>query len=112
MEKGENSPKKSPINGQPVPTNLSGRPKGVPNKATTRFKTALNLLFEENADKMMGWLEEVNDPKDRFDILSKFVEILYPKLARQEQQTLDKDGKPTDPPKVVVEIVTKALTDT
>lgn len=83
MSNGEKTEKKpvSPINGQPVP---NGRPKGVPNKATTRFKEALNTLFEESSDKMIGWLEEVDNPKDRFDILSKFVEVLYPKLARQE----------------------------
>jgi hypothetical protein len=115
MENGEtteNEPKKravSPINGQPVP---NGRIKGVPNKATTRFKEALNKLFEDNADQMMSWLAQVDNPKDRFDILSKFVEILYPKLARQEHQNLDSDGKPADPPKVIVEIVRKAITDT
>lgn len=95
-EKTQDLPKQrpvSPINGQPVP---NGRKKGVPNKATTRFKEALNTLFEQSSDKMIGWLEEVDNPKDRFDILAKFVEVLYPKLARQEVQNLDKDGKPAD----------------
>lgn len=84
----------SPLNGQPVPT---GRPKGVPNKATTRFKTALNQLFEQNAEKMGLWLEEIDNPKDRFDVLSKFCNYLYPQLARsevkQENRYVDKDGE-------------------
>jgi len=88
--------KVSPINGQPVPVNPNGRPKGVPNKSTTRFKEALNTLFEESADKMISWLEEVDNPKDRFEILAKFVEVLYPKLARKELQRLDRYGNPAD----------------
>lgn len=62
----------------------SGRPKGTPNKDTSRFKEALNNLFESNADNMIGWLEQMDEPKERFDVLNKFAEYLYPKLARQE----------------------------
>jgi hypothetical protein len=79
----------SPLNGQPVP---EGRPKGVPNKATTKFKEALNKLFEDNADQMMIWLAEVKDPKDRFDILAKFSDYLYPKLARTDINHGGQDG--------------------
>lgn len=103
--KSENSRPVSPLNGQPVPVNPHGRPKGVPNKSTTRFKEALNQLFECNAEKMMAWLDAVDDPKDRFDILAKFVEVLYPKLARTEFQPLDKDGQKADMPKITIELV-------
>lgn len=85
MDNGENTGPKSrpvsPVNGQPVP---AGRPKGVPNKATTQFKEALNVLFETSAPHMVEWLAEIKDPEKRFDILSKFAEYLYPKLARSE----------------------------
>lgn len=68
----------SPINGQPVP---GGRPKGVPNKSTTQFKIALNNLFEMAAPQMIEWLDEIKDPQVRFDVLSKFAQYIYPKLA-------------------------------
>lgn len=83
----------SPINGQPVPM---GRQKGIPNKATTKFKEALNQLLETSAPQMIGWLEQIDQPEKRFDILSKFVEYIHPKLARSEVQPLDKHGDPTD----------------
>jgi hypothetical protein len=84
----------SPVNGQPVP---NGRPRGVPNKATTRFKEALNELFETAAPDMVKWLAEIDNPKERFDVLSKFANYIYPQLARTEKQMLDADGQPTNP---------------
>lgn len=82
-EKTETKPKRpvSPVNGQPVP---NGRPKGVPNKSTTQFKEALNNLLEISAPQMVQWLGEIKDPEKRFDVLAKFAEYIYPKLARQE----------------------------
>ena len=77
--------------------NPNGRPRGVPNKATTQFKEALNEMLENSSDKLIEWLELIDDPKDRFEILSKFAEYVHPKLARTEQQFLDKDGEKTDP---------------
>lgn len=58
-----------------------GRPKGSPNKDNKKFKEALNAMFENNAANMMQWLEQIDDPKDRFDILNKFANYLYPKLS-------------------------------
>lgn len=76
--------------------NPKGRPKGVPNRATTEFKQHLNNLMEYAAPKMITWLEQIEDPEKRFDIISKFAEYIHPKLARMETQSLDKDGAPTD----------------
>jgi hypothetical protein len=90
MDNGENNTKISPINGQPVPSNPNGRPKGVPNKSTTRFKTALNELFETAAPDMVKWLSEIDNPKERFDVLSKFANYIYPQLSRAEHT--GKDG--------------------
>lgn len=76
--------------------NLNGKPKGTLSKDTKRFKEALNGLLEHASDDMIGWLEQIADPKQRFDVLKDFAEYIYPKLARTEMQPLDKDGKPTD----------------
>lgn len=68
---------------------LGGRQKGIPNKDTSRFKEALNELFEKNADNMIGWLEQIDEPKERFDILNKFAEFIFPKLQRTEMTGAD-----------------------
>ena len=97
-ERKEKAPsKRRPGCGGIVLPDSPGRPKGVPNKATTRFKEALNELFETAAPDMVKWLADIDNPKDRFDVLGKFASYLYPQLARTEQQALDKHGKPTDP---------------
>lgn len=77
--------------------NPDGKPKGTLSKDTRRFKEALNGLLEYCADDMVGWLEQIDDPKQRFDVLKDFAEYIYPKLARTENQALNKDGQPTDP---------------
>lgn len=64
--------------------NPNGRGKGVPTKKTARFKDALNELLESQADEMVKWLAEIEDPKDRFNVLKDFAEYIHPKLARSE----------------------------
>jgi len=86
--------------------NPAGKPVGTVSKDTRRFKEALNNMLEYAADDMVSWLEQIEEPKQRIDILKDFAEYIYPKLARTESQTLDKDGKPTDPiSKIVIEHV-------
>ena len=76
--------------GKPGP----GRPKGVPNKATTDFKMTVTRLLEGNADNVAVWLKTVAegdpkaeiepDPYKALDMLAKLAEYATPKLARQE----------------------------
>lgn len=75
-----------------------GRTKGTPNKATQQFKEALNELLEHAAPKMVDWLDRIaeDDPAKAMDIMSKYIEFVYPKLARQDMQALDKNGNPAD----------------
>jgi hypothetical protein len=81
--------------GNPNPTPFGGpgpgRPAGIPNKTTTQFKEALNNLLETAAPEMVTWLGEIKDPEKRFDVLAKFAEYIYPKLARQELVGDDKN---------------------
>lgn len=94
MENGEKTGKEravSPLNGVPVP---NGRPKGVPNKATTEFKEGLTKLFHYAAPQMVTWLEQIDDPERRFEILAKFANYLYPKLSSTDMNHGGQSGNP------------------
>lgn len=75
-----------------------GRVKGTPNKATLEFKEALNELLNHAAPNMVKWLDQIaqEDPAKALDTVHKYIEFVYPKLARQESQALDAKGNPTD----------------
>lgn len=66
--------------------NLTGRPKGVPNKVTTAFKDTVRMLLEDNAENVSEWLSRVaeKDPARALDLLSKLAEYAAPKLSRVE----------------------------
>lgn len=79
--------------------NRAGRPKGVPNKATSMAREAIANFVDGNAHKMQEWLEQVakgvkNDddkyivlpnPEKAFGMLQSVMEYHLPKLARSEQ---------------------------
>jgi|TARA_R110000822_G_scaffold92234_3_gene212437 hypothetical protein len=66
--------------------NPNGRPKGEPNRATSKVREALQLLMENNLDNMTIWLSQVaaDDPKSALDLALKMAEYTTPKLARIE----------------------------
>lgn len=76
----------------------AGRPKGVPNKATTQAREAIAMFVEGNVDRLNGWLDDIaaDSPRDAFDRFMSVVEYHIPKLARTDTQPLGKDGLPTD----------------
>ena len=78
----------------------AGRPKGVPNKATTQAREAIAMFVEGNVDRLNGWLDDIaaDSPKDAFDRFMSVVEYHIPKLARTDLQPLDRNGNPTDQP--------------
>lgn len=80
-----------------------GRPKGVPNKATTEFRQTVTQLLEKNADNVSIWLDQVAtggenpekaDPAKALDLLAKLAEFAAPKLNRTE--VTGKDGGPME----------------
>ena len=75
--------------------NPDGRPKGSPNKTTSRTREAFNKLIEDNLDNMSIWLAEVaaEDPKAALDVVAKLSEYIVPKLARTETTLETKDKK-------------------
>jgi hypothetical protein len=70
-----------------------GRPKGMPNKATSKVREAIAELLDRNAGNMDRWLNEVaeKDPYKALDLMQKLSEYHIPKLARTE--VTGKDGE-------------------
>ena len=79
--------------GKPPPPN-AGRPKGMPNKATTAFRETIQKLLESNSENVSLWLKQVaaEDPAKALDLVSKLAEYASPKLARTEVSGMD--GQP------------------
>ena len=76
-----------------------GRPKGLPNKATSQARDAIATFVDGNADRLSKWLDEIaeTNPKAAFDCFMSVVEYHIPKLARTEQQFLDENGEKSAP---------------
>ena len=67
----------------------AGRPKGVPNKSTTKAREAIAAFVDGNAHMLQEWLEQIAmdekyGPKTAFDCFMAVAEYHVPKLARQE----------------------------
>lgn len=61
-----------------------GRPKGVENKVKRTFREAVNRLLENSQDQFVEWLSQIDDPKDRFNVIKDLAEYAYPKYSRIE----------------------------
>jgi len=73
----------------------AGRPKGTPNKLTSKTREAFNMLIEDNIPKLNDWLSKVakEDPARALDIIAKLAEYTTPKLARTETSLQVTDKK-------------------
>jgi hypothetical protein len=63
-----------------------GRPKGVPNRATTAVRDVFSAFVEANAGRAQALFEQVarKDPAKALDLLARLSEFVIPKLARTE----------------------------
>ena len=66
-----------------------GRPKGVPNKATSAAREAIALFVDQNVPRLQGWLDDIaSNPKlgplVAFKCVQELVEYHVPKLQRTE----------------------------
>lgn len=98
------------VNTTTPPPKGKGRPPGAVNKATGNAREAIASFVEGNVERLNGWLDAIAegvtdedgkilrkpDPQAAFDCVMAVCEYHIPKLARTEQQFLDKDGKPAD----------------
>ena len=74
-----------------------GRPKGVPNKATTEFRETVAAMLANNASNVELWLQQVANghgdtkpaPEKALDLMAKLAEFAAPKLARTEIANAD-----------------------
>lgn len=75
-----------------------GRPKGLPNKSTQQAREAIGKFVDGNIERLQEWLDRIaeKDPEKAFGLFQSVIEYHIPKLARTEQQFLDKDGQPAD----------------
>lgn len=92
---------------------FGGRKKGTPNKSTQAVREVIAKFADEVAPDFTQWILDVAAEGDKgraADLYLKAIEYHIPKLARTENQDLDKDGKPTDK-KIMVEIVGQTNTN-
>ena len=64
--------------------NPKGRPKGAPNKTTKEIREAYQSFVEDRIPEFEQWLQNIEDPAKRFDVVIKLSEYFVPKLNRQE----------------------------
>jgi hypothetical protein len=71
--------------------NPNGRTKGSANKSTKEIREAYQAFVESNIPEFQTWLQNIDDPAKRFDIIVKMSEYFVPKLNRTE--VTGQDGK-------------------
>ena len=91
-------------NSQNLTNRGRGRPKGVPNRATTEFRDTIRALLDGNKENVSIWLQSVAegdptndrkpDPYRALDLLAKLAEYAAPKLSRTE--VTGQDGGPVE----------------
>ncbi len=76
----------------------AGRKPGTPNKDVALAREAIAKFVDNNTERLQGWLDEIaaDSPEKAFNCVRDLIEYHVPKLARTENQALDKNGQPAD----------------
>lgn len=64
--------------------NPEGRPKGVPNKVTKEVREILSAACEGAIGEIPDLLNQIKDPKEKIDALTKLLPYFAPKLQNIE----------------------------
>lgn len=89
-----------------------GRPKGIPNKATTLAREAIAQFVDGNTDRLQGWLDAIAEregPLAAFRCLMDVMEYHVPKLNRTEYSGVD--GGPVEHEVKIVVNAVRALNE-
>lgn len=70
--------------GKPFSKGNKGKPKGATNITTKKAKELVVELVEKGLPKAFEKLEEIKNPKDYLDTLSKFIAYVIPKQTEVE----------------------------
>lgn len=77
--------------GKPFQKGNAGKPKGAQHKTTKAAKELVVELVDYGLEKAKRKLDEIEDPKDYLDTLSKFIGYVMPKKTSTDLTT---DGQP------------------
>jgi hypothetical protein len=72
-----------------------GRAAGTPNKATAEARQAIATFVDQNAHRLVEWLDRVSEenPAKAFELFQSVIEYHVPKLSRSDNTHSGPDGE-------------------
>ena len=74
---------------------LGGREQGIPNKSTKQIRELLNIVLQEEIERVPEHFNAITDPKQRLDALAKLLPFIAPKMqsikeVKKEENQINK----------------------